>query len=706
MGTEDKVIKCKAAVAWEPGKPLSIEEVEVAPPKSHEVRIKIVASGVCHSDWAYLYDFSKMKPRPFPLVLGHEGAGVVESVGPNVTKVSKGDNVIPLFLPQCGECERCQSPKTNLCSKNWQKTQQCVLADGTSRITCKKQQVYQFIGISTFSEYTVVPEDNVTKIHPDAPLDRVCLLGCGVSTGYGAAINTGKVEPGSTCVVFGLGAVGLAAVMGCKVAGASRIIAVDINPEKSEIAKIFGATEFVNPKEHSKPIQEVLRELTNGGVDFSLECVGNVGVMRAALEASCPAGGVCVIVGWIETEELSLAPIDILLGRTLKGTYFGGWKSVDAVPRLVQDYLSGRLLLDEFVTHRLTLDQINQAFDLLISGKRTMDTEGKVIKCKAAVAWEPGKPLSIEEVEVAPPKAHEVRIKIVASGVCHTDWTFLHEVGQNMNPPPFPVVLGHEGAGVVESVGPGVTKIAKGDKVIPLVVPQCGECERCLSPKTNLCTKNWEQNQKCLLADGTTRITCKNQQVHQFIGISTFSEYTVAPEECVTKIHPDAPLDRVCLLGCGVSTGYGAAINTGKVEPGSTCAVFGLGAVGLAAVMGCKVAGASRIIAVDINPEKSEIAKIFGATEFVNPKEHSKPIQEVLRELTNGGVDFSLECVGNVGVMVSWKSVEAVPKLVQDYLSKKILLDEFVTHNLTLDQINHAFDLMITGKSIRSIIRM
>uniref|UniRef100_A0A671KSQ0 Alcohol dehydrogenase 6 n=1 Tax=Sinocyclocheilus anshuiensis TaxID=1608454 RepID=A0A671KSQ0_9TELE len=364
------VIKCKAAVAWEPGKPLSIEEVEVAPPKAHEVRIKIVASGVCHTDWTFLHEVGKtMNPQPFPVILGHEGAGVVESVGPGVTKMSKGDKVIPLVVPQCGRCERCLNPKTNLCTKNWKKTQQCLLADGTSRITCKNQQIYQFIGISTFSEYTVVPEDNVTKIHPDAPLYRVCLLGCGVSTGYGAAVNTGKVESGSTCAVFGLGAVGLAAVMGCKAAGASRIIAVDINPDKSEIAKTFGATEFVNPKDHSKPIQEVLRELTNGGVDFSLECVGNVGVMRAAVEACSPAGGVCVMVGWTQMGELTLVAEDILLGKSLKGSYFGGWKSVEAVPKLVQDYMSGKLLLDEFVTHRLTLDQVNQAFDLMITGK-------------------------------------------------------------------------------------------------------------------------------------------------------------------------------------------------------------------------------------------------------------------------------------------------------------------------------------------------
>ncbi|XP_071403485.1 alcohol dehydrogenase class-3-like [Centroberyx affinis] len=370
MSTEGQVIKCKAAVAWEPGKPLSIEDVEVAPPKAHEVRIKVVATGVCHTDWAFLYETGQgMNPRPYPLVLGHEGAGVVESVGPGVTKFSPGDKVIPLFLPQCGECERCRSPKTNLCKKNWANTQMGVLADGTSRISCKGQQVYQFTGVSSFSQYTVVADISVTKIRDDAPLDKVCLLGCGVSTGYGAALNTGKVEPGSSCAVFGLGGVGLAAVMGCQVAGATRIIAVDINPDKFEKAKEFGATEFVNPKDHSKPIQEVLVEMTDGGVDCALECVGSVAVMRAALESTRDAWGTCVIVGWTETEDMSITVMNLLMGRTLKGTYFGGWKSVESVPKLVEDYMNKKLKLDEFVTHNLPLDQINVAFDLLKSGK-------------------------------------------------------------------------------------------------------------------------------------------------------------------------------------------------------------------------------------------------------------------------------------------------------------------------------------------------
>nr|XP_046262679.1 alcohol dehydrogenase class-3-like isoform X2 [Scatophagus argus]XP_046262680.1 alcohol dehydrogenase class-3-like isoform X2 [Scatophagus argus]XP_046262681.1 alcohol dehydrogenase class-3-like isoform X2 [Scatophagus argus] len=370
MTTAGQVIKCKAAVAWGPGRPLSVEDVEVAPPKTHEVRIKIVAAGVCHTDREYLYETEKgMRFRPFPLVLGHEAAGVVESVGPEVTKFSPGDKVIPLFLPQCGECERCLSPKTNHCRKNWANTQAGVLADGTSRISCKGQQVYQFLGVSSFSQYTVVPDTSLAKIRSDAPLNKVFLLGCGVSTGYGAALNAGKVEKDSLCVVFGLGAVGLAAIMGCKAAGAKTIIGVDVNPDKFEKAKLFGATECVNPKDHTKPIQEVLVEMTGGGVDYALECVGSPVVMSAALESTRDAWGVCVIAGWTETKKMSVMVEKILMGRTLKGTYFGGWKSVEDVPKLVDTYMDNKLKLDEFITHNRSLHQINEAFDILQSGK-------------------------------------------------------------------------------------------------------------------------------------------------------------------------------------------------------------------------------------------------------------------------------------------------------------------------------------------------
>ncbi|XP_034545900.1 alcohol dehydrogenase class-3-like [Notolabrus celidotus] len=370
MSTAGQGIKCKAAVAWEPGKPLCIEDVEVAPPGANEVRIKVVATGVCHTDWEYLYESNTgMKFRPFPLVLGHEAAGIVESVGPQVTKFSPGDQVIPLFLPQCQECEQCQSSKTNHCRKNWATMQGGVMCDGTSRISCQDRQVYQFLGVSTFSQYTVVPDTSLTKIRSDAPLDKVCLLGCGVSTGYGAALKTGKVEKDSTCAVFGLGAVGLAAVMGCKAAGARRIIGIDINSDKFEKAMKLGATDCVNPKDHEMPIQEVILEMTKGGVDFALECVGSPFVMTAALESTTDAWGLCVIAGWTETETMSVSVEKILMGRTLKGTYFGGWKSVEDVPKLVDDYMNKKLNLDEFITHKVPLDQINTAFDRLSTGK-------------------------------------------------------------------------------------------------------------------------------------------------------------------------------------------------------------------------------------------------------------------------------------------------------------------------------------------------
>ncbi|XP_012496523.1 PREDICTED: alcohol dehydrogenase class-3-like [Propithecus coquereli] len=303
-----QVIKCKAAVAWEAGKPLSIEEIEVAPPKAHEVRIKILATAVCHTD---AYTLSGADPEGcFPVILGHEGAGIVESVGEGVTKLKAGDTVIPLYIPQCGECKFCLHPNTNLCQKIRVTQGKGLMPDGTSRFTCKGKTILHYMGTSTFSEYTVVADISVAKIDPSAPLDKVCLLGCGISTGYGAAVNTAKVTPGSTCAVFGLGGVGLAAIMGCQVAGASRIIGVDINKDKFAKAKEFGASECISPQDFNKPIQEVLVEMTEGGVDYSFECIGNVKVMEGrkkrgvASEASLvPTSGL-----WVQ-EHVSLATV-------------------------------------------------------------------------------------------------------------------------------------------------------------------------------------------------------------------------------------------------------------------------------------------------------------------------------------------------------------------------------------------------------------
>ncbi|KAM9842183.1 alcohol dehydrogenase 1-like [Aulostomus maculatus] len=366
MATAGKVIKCKAAVAWEPSKPLVIEEIEVDPPRVNQVRIKIVATSLCHTDLFYL--LKNVNKDNFPMVLGHEGAGIVESVGPGVTEFQPGDKVIPLFVSQCRECRFCKSPQTNYCERTWIIPHN-VKKGSVSSFKCKGKKVLQFMGTSTFSEYTVMSQIAIAKIDPAAPLDKVCLLGCGICTGFGAAVNTAKVEPGSSCAVFGLGAVGLAAVMGCKTAGAKRIIAVDINPDKFEKAKVFGATDFVNPKDHDKPINEVLSEMTNGGVDYSLECTGNVGVMRSALESTMPAWGVSVIVGWTDLDEISAQPGFLISGRTWKGSLFGGFKGKDSVPEMVKAYLEKKLKLDEFITHNMALDQINVGIELLKQGK-------------------------------------------------------------------------------------------------------------------------------------------------------------------------------------------------------------------------------------------------------------------------------------------------------------------------------------------------
>lgn len=367
--TVGKVIKCRAAVAWEAKKPLSLVEIEVDPPKAGEVRIKLHATGVCHTD---AYTLNGCDPEgKFPVILGHEGAGIVESVGDGVTRVKPGDHVIPLYVPQCRECEFCLNSKTNLCQKIRITQGNGVMPDGTSRFKCRGKTLYHFMGTSTFSEYTVVAEISVCKIRDDAPMDKVCLLGCGISTGYGAVMNTAKVEKGSTCAVWGLGAVGLAVVMGCKSAGAKRIIGVDTNTAKFETAiSTFGATECVNPKQHEKPIQQVIVDMTNGGADYTFECIGNVQTMRAALEACHKGWGESVIIGVAEAgKEISTRPFQLVTGRVWRGTAFGGWKSCDSVPKLVNDYMDKKLMVDEFITVFLPHDKINESFHMMHTGE-------------------------------------------------------------------------------------------------------------------------------------------------------------------------------------------------------------------------------------------------------------------------------------------------------------------------------------------------
>ncbi|NWV54578.1 ADH1 dehydrogenase, partial [Daphoenositta chrysoptera] len=362
------VIRCRAAVAWAPGKPLSVEEVEVAPPKAGEVRIKIVATGICHSDELILK--GSLPNVEFPVIPGHEGAGIVESIGEGVTSVKPGDKVIPLCLPQCGECSFCLNPESNFCQKSHMSEPQNLLPDKTSRFTCKGKQIHHFLWISTFAEYTVVPEYAVAKIDAAAPLDKVCLFGCGFSTGYGAAINTAKVKPGSSCAVFGLGGVGLSVIMGCKAAGASRIIAVDINKDKFAKAKELGATDCINPRDFKKPIQEVLTEMTGQGVDYSFEVIGHADTMIAAL-ASCNMNtGVCVMIGVPDSgSEISINPMLLLTGRTWKGTVLGGWKMRECLPKLVSSYLEKKFNSDLLITHTLPFAKVNEGFELLRAGK-------------------------------------------------------------------------------------------------------------------------------------------------------------------------------------------------------------------------------------------------------------------------------------------------------------------------------------------------
>jgi S-(hydroxymethyl)glutathione dehydrogenase/alcohol dehydrogenase len=362
-------MKSRAAVAWEAGKPLSIEEVDVAAPKAGEVLVKIVATGVCHTD---LFTLSGADPEGlFPVILGHEGGGIVQEIGPGVTSVKPGDHVIPLYTPECGECKFCLSGKTNLCQKIRLTQGRGVMPDGTSRFSINGKPILHYMGTSTFSEYTVMPEISVAKINPKAPLEKVCLLGCGITTGIGAVLNTAKVQPGDSVAVFGLGGIGLSVVQGAVMAKAGRIIAVDMNPSKWEMAKALGATDFVNPKDYpGTPIQQVIVDLTDGGVDYSFECIGNVNVMRSALECCHKGWGESVIIGVAGAgQEISTRPFQLVTGRVWRGSAFGGVKGRSQLPGYVDRYLSGEIKIDEMITEVLPLEEINKAFELMHEGK-------------------------------------------------------------------------------------------------------------------------------------------------------------------------------------------------------------------------------------------------------------------------------------------------------------------------------------------------
>jgi len=363
-----QIIKSRAAVAWGPGQPLSIEEVDVMPPKAGEVRIRVVASGVCHTD---AFTLSGDDPEGvFPAILGHEGGGIVESVGEGVTSVAVGDHVIPLYTPECGECKFCKSGKTNLCQKIRETQGKGLMPDGTTRFYKDGKPIYHYMGCSTFSEYTVLPEIALAKINKEAPLEEVCLLGCGVTTGMGAVMNTAKVEEGATVAIFGLGGIGLSAIIGATMAKAGRIIGIDINERKFELARKLGATDCINPNDYDKPIQDVIIEMTDGGVDYSFECIGNVHVMRSALECCHKGWGESVIIGVAGAgQEISTRPFQLVTGRVWKGSAFGGVKGRSELPGYVERYMRGEFKLDDFITHTMGLEQINDAFELMHKGE-------------------------------------------------------------------------------------------------------------------------------------------------------------------------------------------------------------------------------------------------------------------------------------------------------------------------------------------------
>jgi len=361
-------MKTRAAVAREAGKPLSIEEVDIAGPKAGEVLVRIVATGVCHTD---AFTLSGADPEGlFPAILGHEGGGIVEEVGADVTSVKPGDHVIPLYTPECGECKFCKSGKTNLCQKIRATQGKGLMPDGTSRFSIGGKTVLHYMGTSTFSEYTVLPEIALAKINRNAPLDKVCLLGCGITTGIGAVLNTAKVQPGSSVAVFGLGGIGLSVVQGAVMAKAARIIAIDTNPAKFEMARALGATECVNPADYDRPIQQVIVDLTDGGVDYSFECIGNVNVMRSALECCHKGWGESIIIGVAGSgQEISTRPFQLVTGRVWRGTAFGGVKGRSQLPGYVERYLAGEIKIDAMVSTELPLERINEAFDLMHAGK-------------------------------------------------------------------------------------------------------------------------------------------------------------------------------------------------------------------------------------------------------------------------------------------------------------------------------------------------
>ncbi|MBO6560455.1 MAG: S-(hydroxymethyl)glutathione dehydrogenase/class III alcohol dehydrogenase [Nisaea sp.] len=361
-------METRAAVAFKAGKPLQIETVTLDGPRAGEVLVEIKATGICHTD-----EFTRSGDDPegiFPAILGHEGAGVVVDVGPGVTSLKKGDHVIPLYTPECRECEYCLNPKTNLCQKIRTTQGAGLMPDGTSRFSINGEKIFHYMGCSTFANHTVMPEIALAKVREDAPFDKICYIGCGVTTGIGAVVNTAKVEPGSNVVVFGLGGIGLNVIQGARMVGANMIVGVDLNPARKEIAEKFGMTHFVNPKEVEGDLVPYLVDLTKGGADYSFECIGNTTTMRQALECAHKGWGESIIIGVAGAgQEISTRPFQLVTGRSWRGTAFGGARGRTDVPKIVDWYMDGKIDIDSLITHTMPLQDINKGFDLMHAGK-------------------------------------------------------------------------------------------------------------------------------------------------------------------------------------------------------------------------------------------------------------------------------------------------------------------------------------------------
>ncbi|URE18196.1 leucine rich repeat domain containing protein [Musa troglodytarum] len=715
--------------------------------------------------------FSAMKPsgkRFVPFDIGSSDCGgrtcgidlsvdapfrAVESVGEHVEEVSVGDTVLSCFLAHCGDCVDCRSVRSNVCTGVPLGLADGVMPrDGTSRFTdASGAPVQHFLNVSSFSEYTVVDVTRVVKVAAAMPPEKACLLSCGVSTGVGAAWKVAAVEPKSTVAVFGLGSVGLAVAEGARLQGAGRIIGVDLNPDKFEIGKTFGVTDFVNPKDiGDRSISEVIKEMTGGGADYCFECIGLASLMSDAFQSCRPGWGKTVILGVeMQFSPVSINSVEILQGKTIMGSLFGGIKAKTDIPILMNRYLnktrveSGQPNPDQpGPEHESGSTRVQE---------REMDQSSapKPIRCRAAVCRAGGEPLRIEEVVVAPPKAYEVRIKIICTSLCHSDVT----IWSIKDPAGFPKIFGHEAVGVVESVGEHVEEVSVGDTVLPFCLAHCGDCADCRSVRSNVCTGvPLGLLDGVMPRDGTSRFTdASGAPVQHFLNVSSFSEYTVVDVTHVVKVAAAMPPEKACLFSCGVSTGVGAAWKAAAVEPKSTVAVFGLGSVGLAVAEGARLQGAGRIIGVDLNPDKFEIGKKFGITEFVNPKDiGERSVSEVIKEMTGGGADYCFECIGLASLMqdaflscrpgwgktiilglemhlspISINTVEIlqgksiigsllggikpktdIPILMNRYLNKELHLDEFITHEVGFHDINKAFELLMAGKSLRCIIWM